>query len=431
MSAFGSAFSKGLPACESIEGGPAAPIQKPFDVIECIRFCLKKWLIIAAAAVLCAVIAGAAYLVMPPVYESTAKLYILAPDGDGIQTSDLQAGSMLLLDYREVFKTWEFHELVQQQTQNTLSYQQLQGMLRVETPDDTRLVYITIRHPDAAMACELANACAQAARLFIEENLHGLQPSSFSTAIIPGSPSGWGAPLWIALAFAAGATMAAGICVVVFCLDDVIRTENELKMASGLAVLADEKDNRSLLLASRLINQKIQCVLLTGAEQGAVSQNLRTALAAFHRKTVLIRTERSVGACNGIADYLEGLCEAEGLLQTVGPNAALLRICASSEELPVQLYHPRMEQLMDTLKKQFDVILIDAAPLDQYADASAFFPFCDGAVLTAVREKSRMKTLAAQSAILTESSCRALGAVFVRSGHKHSARTHLRQGAAL
>lgn len=438
MTACDSAFSKTNSTGGQSDSRYAAGdrcIPKPFDIIECIRYCFQKWLIIVTAAVLCAVIAAGLYQAMPSVYEATAKLYILTSSGDEIRTSDLQAGSMLLSDYREIFKTWEFHNLVQKQIQTDLSYQQLQNMLRVETPDDTRLVYITICHQDATHACELANACAQAARLFIEERLHGLQPSTFSTAIIPSAPSGLSISMCIAIAFVFGAMLAVGSCVLVFCLDDRIRTEDELRTASGLTVLADETDHNSLLLASRLIHQKVRCVLLTGSDQASAqhsaSRNLLDTLAALHRKVVLIRLERSTDDCIGIADYLEGHCEAENLLQPAeNPNASLLVIRTGSEALPAQLYHPRMECLMVSLKKQFDMILIDAAPLDQYADASAFFPFCDGAVLTAVRSRSKRKTVMAQSAILNEAGCRVLGAVWIQPSVKRSVRSCLRRGVS-
>jgi len=439
MTACDSAFSEKIPACEQINSSYAACngcIKKSFDIIECIRFCFQKWLIIVTTAVLCALIAAAIHQAVPPVYESTAKLYILTSNSNEIRTSELQAGSMLLSDYREVFKTWEFHNLVQQQTQTALNYQQLQDMLTVETPDDTRLVYITIRHPDAALACKLANASAQAARLFIEERLHGLQPAIFSTAIIPGVPSGLSVFLYVAIAFAFGAMLAVGSCVLVFCLDDRIRAEDELKMVSGLTVLSDEKDYNSLLLASRLIHQKVRCVVLTGADQASAqhfaSRNLLDALAALHRKTVLIRLEHSPDNCVGISDYLDGHCDADSLLQPVeNLNASLLVIRTGSEALPAQLFHPRMECLIDSLKKQFDMILIDAAPLDRYADASAFFPFCDGAVLTAVRSHSKRKNVMAQSASLNEAGCRALGAVLIQPSVKRYVRSSLCQGAAV
>jgi len=409
-------------------------IRKTFDVIECIRFCLKKWLIIVVAAVMCATIAGSVYQVMPPFYESTAKLYILAPNDAGIQTSDLQAGSMLLSDYREVFKTWEFHEMVQQQVRTNLTYQQLQNILTVETPDDTRLVYITIRHQDAMLACDLANACAHAARLFIEEHLHGLQPATFSTAIVPSVPSGLSASLWTMIAFAFGAALAIGICVLVFCLDDRIRTVEELKTASGLTVLADESDSGSMLLASRLISRNAKCVLLTGdahhLDEHSVGVNLLNALASLHRKTVLIRVEHSDDSQSRISDYLDGQCDADALLQPSGsPNAFLLPIRSRAEEVPVQLYHPRMQQLISSFIQQFDMVLICTEPVDKFADAGAFFSFCSGIVVTITRGQSRMKRLAAQIALLKDAGCCLLGAVWVPSARRNAKRS-FHQGAA-
>lgn len=430
-------FLKKGPVCEMEDNRRATNVcyfQKTFDIWECLRFCLKKWLLILGFAAVCAGIVCLAYSFTAPSFESTAKLYILAPNDAGIQTSDLQAGSMLLSDYREVFKTWEFHEMVQQQVRTNLTYQQLQNILTVETPDDTRLVYITIRHQNAMLACDLANACAHAARLFIEEHLHGLQPATFSTAIVPSVPSGLSASLWTMIAFAFGAALAIGICVLVFCLDDRIRTVEELKTASGLTVLADESDSDSMLLASRLISCNAKCVLLTGdahhLDEHSVGVNLLNALASLHRKTVLIRVEHSDDSQSRISDYLEGQCDADALLQPSGsPNAFILPIRSRTEEVPVQLYHPRMQQLISSFIQQFDMVLICTEPVDKFADAGAFFSFCSGIVVTITRGQSRMKRLAAQIALLKDAGCCLLGAVWVPSARRNAKRS-FHQGAA-
>ena len=38
------------------------------------------------------------------------------------------------------------------------SCQQMQSMLTISNPEDTRILYITVTHPDAKMAADIANS---------------------------------------------------------------------------------------------------------------------------------------------------------------------------------------------------------------------------------------------------------------------------------
>ena len=168
----------------------AANYEKAFDFLECLRFLLSKVKVILLCGFVCAFLLLAFYQVSPPKYQATSKLYILENDGTGVQMSALQAGSLLLSDYREVLKTWEVHDGVRARLGLDLSYREMQEMLNVQIPSGSRLLYITVSHADPAMAAEMANAYAEEAHTFIVEKLHGMQPDMFSSAIIPSHVSG-------------------------------------------------------------------------------------------------------------------------------------------------------------------------------------------------------------------------------------------------
>ena len=108
-------------------------------------------------------------------YSATSKLYIVNKDSFGIKMADLQLGTALTADYQEVFKTWEVHEMVIEELGLPYSYQEMQSMLTVSNPEDTRVLYITVTYPDAKMAAEIANSYAEAAKTFIIKNIifHG------------------------------------------------------------------------------------------------------------------------------------------------------------------------------------------------------------------------------------------------------------------
>ena len=85
------------------------------EPIELVYLVLSKFKYILLAAVLGAFLLGAyAFMLMSPTYSSTAKIYITGQNSSSI-LADLQIGSYLTMDYQEVFKTWEVHEMVRKQ----------------------------------------------------------------------------------------------------------------------------------------------------------------------------------------------------------------------------------------------------------------------------------------------------------------------------
>ena len=164
---------------------PAKSEAKEIDLVELMYHILAKikWVIIAA--LIGAMLAGVkAFVLDVPTYKATAKLYILGRDSVAV-LSDLQIGTLLTSDYKEVFKTWEVHEMVREELELDYSYGRLQSMLEVANPDDTRILYISITHEDAQLATDIANAYAKAAKQFIQQTMDTKEPNVFSLALEP------------------------------------------------------------------------------------------------------------------------------------------------------------------------------------------------------------------------------------------------------
>ena len=155
------------------------------DLIGLFFYILEKFWIVLMSAVLCAVLLGVVAGNNVTTYTATSKLYIVNPNSSGVNIADLQLGTVLTLDYQEVFKTWEVHEMVIEELGLHYSYEQMQSMLTITNPEDTRILYITVTSPDAKMAADLANAYAKAAKRFIINTMKGEEPSDFSIALEP------------------------------------------------------------------------------------------------------------------------------------------------------------------------------------------------------------------------------------------------------
>ncbi len=215
-------------------GGQTATI----DLVELFFYCLSRCYVIIIGALIGAIWMGfSAQYLSQPVYTATSKLYIVGQTGTNI-IADLQIGTVLTLDYQEVFKTWEVHQMVNEQLKTEYPYSQLQSMITVTNPEDTRILYITVRHTDPQMAADIANAYAVAAKWFITESMLTDAPTTFSVALVPSMPSSSGTTSQVIKGFLLGTVLAGGLLVLAFVLDNRPKSPEDIMNCSGLPTLA-------------------------------------------------------------------------------------------------------------------------------------------------------------------------------------------------
>ena len=155
------------------------------DLVELFYFLLSKLHFIALGTLIRALLLGfygSSRVV--PIYSSTSKLYIMGQTGTSI-ISDLQIGEKLTMDYQEVFKTWEVHEMVSQELGLDLSYSKMQSMLSVSNQQDSRVLYITVRDTDAHRAAEIENEDGKVEKKEKKRTRETYQHSTLSAALVP------------------------------------------------------------------------------------------------------------------------------------------------------------------------------------------------------------------------------------------------------
>lgn len=209
------------------------------DLVELLFHILSKIKYVILAAVLGAVLAGCyVYLLKTPVYQATAKLYIMNQDGLSLDMADLNIGSALTMDYQEVFKTWEVHEMVREQLQLNYGYSQMQRMLTVSNPSSTRVLYITVKNADPQIATDMANAYAAAAKTFIYQTMETAEPNEFSIALVPSAATGMGKTTYMIMGCLGGMVLAVAVLVLLFLLDDRPHTPDDITKVAGIPTLA-------------------------------------------------------------------------------------------------------------------------------------------------------------------------------------------------
>lgn len=217
--------------------------QKPQDVVEIdlvellIRFLDKWYWIVIAALIGTAIFAVYTFRFVTPQYQSTAKLYVVNSKNSAINLSDLQISNYLTKDYKEVFTNWHVHERVIEQLNLPYTYSQLNRMVSVNNPSDTRILYITVTSPSAQEAKLMADMYAKVACEFIAVKMDQEQPNIFEEARIPTTPSSPNKARNLIIGFILGAMLAIGIITIQFISDDRVRTPEDIDKLLNLPTL--------------------------------------------------------------------------------------------------------------------------------------------------------------------------------------------------
>jgi capsular polysaccharide biosynthesis protein len=109
------------------------------DLREMLYLLLKRWYIIVMCFVLAAVTAFAVtQFYLKPIYRAETSLFLgQEKDKVNLSLSDLQVGSQLIIDYREILKSRLVAERIQQKL--GVDVKRFQSNVDVQTLKDSRL----------------------------------------------------------------------------------------------------------------------------------------------------------------------------------------------------------------------------------------------------------------------------------------------------
>lgn len=200
------------------------------------RFLEKVHWIILTALIGAAIAGVMVFKFVTPIYEATAKIYIVGSDTT-ISLTDLQIGSNLAADYQEVFKNWHVHELVDKRLNLDYSYTKLAGMITITNPQNTHVLYVNVKSPDPQEAKVIADTYAQVAREFIATKMDMREPNIFEEAKLPDRPVTPKKTRDIIIGFVIGALLAMAVIAIKFFSDDRILTSEDITKVGNLATL--------------------------------------------------------------------------------------------------------------------------------------------------------------------------------------------------
>ena len=137
------------------------------DVFQLVKVLWKRKFLITLVALVAGVTAFAySSFVIQPQYTSTTRIYVVnrnQADKPGLTNQDLQAGSYLVKDYREIILSQDVLEKVVADQSLAMDAKTLGRKVSVTVPADTRIVSISVRDGKPEEASRIANALREVA----------------------------------------------------------------------------------------------------------------------------------------------------------------------------------------------------------------------------------------------------------------------------
>ncbi|HEL2193063.1 TPA: capsular biosynthesis protein CpsC [Streptococcus suis] len=189
--------------------------------------------------------AYSSFLVTPQ-YKSTTRIYVVgqhAEAGAGLTNQDLQAGSYLVKDYKEIILSQDV--LTQIATELNLN-ENLKEKVSVSIPVDTRIVSISVRDADPNEAARIANSLRTFAAQKIVEVAKVGDVTTLEEAVPAEEPSTPNTKRNIILGLLAGGILATALVLVMEILDDRVKRPQDIEEVMGLTLLGVVPDSKKL-----------------------------------------------------------------------------------------------------------------------------------------------------------------------------------------
>ena len=137
------------------------------DVFHLLKIFWKRKILIALVAIVVGALAFAySAFIVKPEFTSTTRIYVVnrnQGDKPGLTNQDLQAGSYLVKDYREIILSQDVLEKVTSDLKLDLSPKSLASKVKVTVPVDTRIVSISVNDRVPEEASRIANSLREVA----------------------------------------------------------------------------------------------------------------------------------------------------------------------------------------------------------------------------------------------------------------------------
>ncbi len=175
--------------------------------------------------------------------------------------------------------------------------------------------------------------------------------------------------------------------------------------------------------------REVRSILFTSRYEqegkSGIAMNVMRTLAGYGKRVLLVDADLRCSTLArryrftyaqrenaGLAQHLAGMCELQDVVyRTNLPGAFILPAGHEVLNSMQLLASYRYGEMMDVLRDEFDIVLVDSPPAGLIVDAIEIARYCDGAVIVVEYNRGRVQDVADVAANLAKTGCKVLGAV--------------------
>lgn len=209
----------------------------------------RKFSIVLVALVFAIAAFGYSAFLAKKEYQSTSRIYVVSrqnQDNNALTNSDLQAGSYLVKDYREIILSQNVLAQAIDELKLDMTPAELSKKINVSVPTDTRILSITAKDGDPKEAARIANGLRNVAAEKIISVTKVSDVTTLDEAEVPQLPSSPNIRRNVLLGFVAGAGLMVVLLAVVEVLDDRVKRPEDIEELMGLTLLGIVPDIKKL-----------------------------------------------------------------------------------------------------------------------------------------------------------------------------------------
>lgn len=211
------------------------------DVFHLLKILWKRKLLIVLVAFVTGAVAFAySSFIVKPEYTSTTRIYVVnrnQGDKPGLTNQDLQAGSYLVKDYREIILSQGVLEKVATDLKLDLPPKDLAGKIKVTVPADTRIVSISVTDRLPEEASRIANSLREVAAQKIISVTRVSDVTTLEEARPATSPSSPNIRRNTMVGFLAGAVVMVVTVLLIELLDTRVKRPEDIEDVMQIALL--------------------------------------------------------------------------------------------------------------------------------------------------------------------------------------------------
>lgn len=418
----------------------------------------RSWPWAAGGFALGAVVAYVLSQLVTPMYQSTAVLYYALSFGN--TAGDLAQGSTYtesqMLSFGELATSQLVLDPVIKSEQLPITSHELANQISVATPRGTMIMQITAASADPEMAARIANAVAVEQKQAVE-SIAPRKSDGDSTvtvriiqqAFVAEFASSPNTKLNMVLGALAGTLLFGGGAVLARYLDKRIKSAEDIAKVTDTPFLGtirqipedstnalivaenprspvaeDFRQLRANLRYATMFRYPVRLVIsssVSGEGKSTVAINLAVALAESGQTVLLVDADlrrpqvaayTSVEGAVGLTDVLVGEQSLSEAIQPLGDTGVQVLTSGPIPPNPGELLGSRsMSELLQLASNEFNVVIIDTAPVLAVADAAILAHKGDGLLLVTRNRKTTTTALTKCQAKLESAGVDVMGVV--------------------